>query len=235
MIKMGTSRKEVPIPLGDNIMTTNSTLANADWSVADLLERFGPIAHRRIRQNPPPGCATEQDVLDIHDREDRLYELVDGVLVEKAMGMQESFLAVLFVRLLGNYVDRLNLGFVLGADGMVRLAPGLIRIPDVSFISWNKFPNRRIPDWPMLQFAPDLAVEILSPSNTPKEMDHKVHDYFNLGVKLVWYVDPVKRTVQVITSSEQYTLLEGDQTLTGDPLLPGFVLPLKDLFASLEA
>ena len=64
-----------------------------EWTVADLLAHFGPIRHGRIRQDPPPGSATEQDVITIHDREQRLYELVDAVLVEKAMGVQESFLA----------------------------------------------------------------------------------------------------------------------------------------------
>jgi hypothetical protein len=95
--------------------------------VADLLAHFGPIAHRRIRQDPAPGTAVEQDVLDIHDREKRLYELLDGVLVEKAMGVQESFLAIVIAGLLGPFARLHDLGFVLGADGMARLAPGLVR------------------------------------------------------------------------------------------------------------
>jgi Uma2 family endonuclease len=215
-------------------MTTSPGMATGDWTVADLLAHFGPIAHRRIRQDPPPGRATEQDVLDIHDREKRLYELVDGVLVEKAMGIQESFLAVLLARLLGDFVDRHDLGFVLGADGMARLAPGLVRIPDVSFVSWRRVPNRRIPRVAMLGFAPDLAVEVLSPSNTPQEMTRKLHDYFGAGVRQVWYVDPVNRTVQVFTAGDQSTLVPEGHHLTGDPVLPGFVLSLHDLFAQLE-
>jgi Uma2 family endonuclease len=59
---------------------------------------------------------------------------------------------------------------VLGADGVAKLAPGLIRIPDVSFISWDHHPNRRVPALPFVPFAPDLAIEVLSPSNTAKEM-----------------------------------------------------------------
>jgi Uma2 family endonuclease len=159
--------------------------APAEWTVADLLAHFGPIAHRRVRQDPAPGSATEQDVLDIHDREKRLYELVDGVLLEKAMGIQESFLAVVIARMLGEFASRSDCGFVLGADGMARLAPGLVRIPDVSFISWQRVPNRRVPRVAMLDFAPDLAVEVLSPSNTPHEMERKLHDYFAAGVALV--------------------------------------------------
>lgn len=206
----------------------------SDWTVADLLAHFGPIVHRRIRQEPAPGTATEQDVIDIHEREDRLYELVDGVLVEKAMGVQESFLAILVARLLGDFVSRNDLGFVLGADGMARLAPGLVRIPDVLFVSWRQVPGHRVPRVAMLGFAPDLAVEVLSPSNTPQEMERKLQDYFTAGVRLVWYIDPVNRTVQVFTAVDQATLLQEHETLGGDPVLPGFVLTLRDLFAQLE-
>ena len=71
------------------------------WNVADLIEHLGRIPPQRIRVYPAPGTATEQDVIDIQDREDRLYELVDGVLVEKAMGFRESFLAVVHYPCIG--------------------------------------------------------------------------------------------------------------------------------------
>jgi Uma2 family endonuclease len=187
-------------------MAAPPTSVSRDWTVADLLAHFGPIAHRRIRHDPAPGNACEQDVLDIHDRESRLYELVDGVLVEKAMGIQESFLAVVIASLLRDFAARQDLGFVLGADGMAQLAPGLVRIPNVSFISWPCVPGRRIPRVAMLTFAPDLAVEVLSPSNTPQEMTRKLHDYFTAGVRLVWHVDPANRSVQVFTAVGQSTL-----------------------------
>jgi Uma2 family endonuclease len=205
-----------------------------DWTVADLLEHFGPIAHSRIRQHPAPGTATEQDVVDIQEHEDRLYELVDRVLVEKAMGVQESFLAALLVQLLGEFATRKDLGFVLGADGMARLEPGLVRIPDASFVSWRQLQNRRIPREAMLQFAPELAVEVLSPSNTPKEMNRKLRDYFTAGVRVVWFIDPIKRTAQVFTATDQSTVLDENQALKGDPVIPGFELSLRDLFARLE-
>jgi Uma2 family endonuclease len=214
---------------------TNSTGLTAEWTVADLLDRFGPILLRRIRQEPAPGSATEQDVIDIHDKEKRLYELVDGVLVEKTMGIQESYLAGFLVLLLGDFARRHGLGFVLGSDGMARLAPGLVRIPDVSFISWEQLPERQVPRIPMLRFAPRLAVEVLSPSNTPKEMERKLHDYFEAEVKLVWYVDPVQHTVRVFTAADQSQLLREDENLDGGGVLPGFVLPLKELFADLAS
>ncbi len=205
-----------------------------EWTAADLVERFGPIRLHRIRSHPAPGTATEQDVIDIHDREDRLFELVDGVLVEKAMGTHESVLAVALSALLRDFVKSTKSGFVLGADGMARLAPGLIRIPDVSFVSWDQLPNKIIPTGPMLDFAPQLAVEVLSASNTKREMDQKLVDYFEAGVELVWYVDPRARTVKLHSSPASFIGLEVGQTLAGGAALPGFSVDVKDLFAELE-
>ena len=107
-------------------------------TVADLLERFGPMPAGRIRTNPPPGTATEQDVIDIEEQESRLCELVDGVLVEKTVGIYESYLALRLGHFLSGFVERHRLGIVVGADGMMRLAADLVRIPDVSFVSWNQ-------------------------------------------------------------------------------------------------
>jgi len=201
------------------------------WTAADLVERFGPIPLWRIRLDPPPGMATEQDVIEIHDREDRLYELVDGILVEKTVGTYEAYLALLLGRLLGNFVADRKLGIVLGADGMMRLAPELVRIPDVSFISWDRLPGRKIPRTAVANLAPDLAVEVISKGNTQQEMDRKLVDYFTAGVRLVWYVYPVAREVRVYTAPDRFTVLQQDQTLDGGELLPGFRLVLRDFFA----
>src|SRR5262245_28568204 len=209
-------------------------LTAPEWTAADLVAHFGPIQLRRIRQDPAPGAATEQDVLDIYEREKRLYELVDGVLVEKAMGIQESFLAGLLVGLINNFARPQNPGFALGADGMARLKPGMVRIPDVSFIAWAQVPGRKVPRLAMLNFAPVLAVEVLSPSNTQQERDRKLQDYFATGVQVVWYIDDAHRTVQVFTAVDQSTTVREPAILTGDPVLPGFALPLQELFADLE-
>ena len=145
--------------------TVPLTPAVPDWTAADLVERFGPIPLWRVRMVPAPGTATEQDVIDIHDREKRLCELVDGVLVEKTVGIQESYLALLIGGLINEFLRASALGIALGADGMAKLSTGLIRIPDVSFVRWERFPGRVIPAVPFLESGPDLAVEVLSPSN----------------------------------------------------------------------
>jgi len=201
-----------------------------EWTVADLYRRFGPIAHSRIRQDPAPGTATVADVVRIHDREDRLYELVDGILLEKVMGLYESVLALVIGRLLGNFVAEHQLGVVAGADGMMEIAPDLVRIPDVSFIAWDRFPNRRMTRKPAPRLAPDLAVEVLSKGNTKKEMAEKLDDYFAAGVRLVWFVDPVKQTVQVHAGRQDSRTLRASQSLDGGDVLPGLVLPIRMIF-----
>ena len=85
-----------------------------EWTVADLQRRFGPIPFARIRQHPAPGTATEEDVLWLNDHEDRLYELVDGILVEKTVGLEESWIAGTVLALLKLHVEPKNLGFVTG-------------------------------------------------------------------------------------------------------------------------
>lgn len=211
-----------------------STTAVPELTLTDIARRFGPIPLRRIRLHPYP--ATEDDVAEIHDRENRLYELVDGILVEKDMGYREGFLAVVIAAALHNFVKPRNLGAVAGADGMMKLAPGLVRIPDVSFCTWDQFPNRQVQDTPVPNLHPDLAVEVLSRGNTDQEMDEKLRDYFTSGARLVWLVDPDPRTVLVFTTPDRSAArqLSVTDTLDGNHVLPGLAIPVRDLFAELD-
>ncbi len=203
----------------------------AVWTAVDLVARYGAIPLNRVRTNPPPGSATERDVVEIHDRENRLCELVDGSLLEKTMSSFESYLAVYIARLLAVFVEENRLGIILGADGMLRLARGLVRIPDVSFISWDRLPGRVFPREEIWSLAPDLAVEVISRGNTREEMEHKLLDYFTAGVRLAWYVYPTAGEVRVYESPEKFTTLTAQDTLDGGDVLPGFRLPLQTLFA----
>ena len=203
-------------------------------NLAVLLSRLG-VSARRVCANPPPGEATEKDVITLHDRTKRLYELVDGVLVEKIMSFPESALTCDLIKLLGYFLDKNPLGFLSGPDGAVRLMPGLVRIPDVSFIAWDQLPKRERPTDPIAGLAPALAVEVLSKGNTRKEMDRKVREYFRCGVRLVWLVALTSRTVQVYTAPDQSTTLTEDQTLDGCDVLPGLALPLRQVFAEVPA
>jgi Uma2 family endonuclease len=203
-------------------------------SLADLLEQLGGISPDRVRLCPPPGTATEQDVLEIEARENRVCELVDGVLVEKPMGYIESIVAIALARHLSNYVVPRNLGHVSGEAGMMKLFAGLVRIPDVAFASWQRFPNGKLAAEPIPDLAPDLAVEVLSPTNTPAEMERKRREYFDAGVKLVWIVDPRARSVTSYTSPDEHRDYLEEDTLDAGEVLPGFSLPLHDLFSELD-
>jgi Uma2 family endonuclease len=212
-------------------MATPATSSASVWTAVDLVARFGAISLDRVRTIPLPGLATERDVIEIHDRENRLCELLDGSLLEKTMGGYESYLAALVCRVLGEFVQKHDLGIVLGADGMLRLARGLVRIPDVSFISWQRLPGRVFPREDIWSLAPDLAVEIISHGNTNEEMDRKLHDYFAAGVRKVWYVYPEAGEVRLYADPGTYATLTSRETLDGGVLLPGFQLPLSSLFA----
>lgn len=203
-------------------------------TVSDLLERLGDIPAGRVLLKPTPGTATVQDVINIHDHAGRLCELVDGTLVEKAIGYSESALAGAICAALRAFVMPKKLGIVTGADGMLRLFPGLVRGPDVAFVSWRRIPAGRIPSEPIPLLAPSLAVEVLSKTNTPREMDRKRREYFKAGVELVWIVEPVTRTVDVYNSPTQFTTRHESDTLDGGEVLSGFTLSLKELFAELD-
>jgi Uma2 family endonuclease len=208
--------------------------APAMRTMADVLKRLGGVPLDRIRFHPPPGTASIQDVIDIEAREGKLCELIEGVLVEKIMGFTEGQLALWIGTLLNQFVQPRNLGIVTGADSTVELIPDLVRIPDVAFTSWDRIPGRRRPMQPVPRLVPDLAVEVLSTSNTPGEMAAKRTDYFNAGVSMVWEVDPDARTVTVYLSLTLTHTLTVTDTLDGQPVLSGFRLPLADLFGELD-
>jgi Uma2 family endonuclease len=205
-------------------------------NVGELLQRLGNIPPGRVRLRPPPGKATESDLLKAMARGDRLYELVDGTLVEKTMGLSESMLAGIILRRIGDFAETHDIGMPAGADGTVRLLQGLVRGPDVSFFSWEKLPGRVMPSTPVPDLAPDLAVEVLSENNTPQEMKRKLREYFLAGVRLVWIIDPVRRNADVYTRPDSPdATLTAKQSLDGGHVLHGFQLSLAELFARLPA
>ena len=207
----------------------------AIWrTVHDLLGELGGIDPSRILLNPAPGTATEADLIAANERRKTIFELIDGTLVEKGMGYKESVLAILLGGLLNAFVIPRNLGLISGADGSMRMFPGLVRVPDVAFASWDRIPGRRLPNGAIAGFAPELAIEILSRSNTKAEMARKRSESFQAGVLLVWEVDPVARTVAVYETADRPIMLDQTQTLDGGAVLPGFVLPLADLFGELD-
>jgi Uma2 family endonuclease len=198
-------------------------------TLADLLSRLGGIPLDRIRFHPAPGTATEQDVIDLAERDEGLFELVDQTLVQNPPGFMEAVIAAKITSQLDRFIEEQDLGITIGAGGPMRLSTGSIRIPDVSVVLWERLPGRKIPTEPIPTLAPDLAVEVLSLSNTPGEMARKLREYFAAGCGCVWMVDPRMKTVRIYDSPTTSVLLSGDEAVTAGSVLPGFRVSVEEI------
>lgn len=200
----------------------------------DLAARFGKMPAWRIRTNPAPGSATEADAIWIQTHEDRTCELIDGVLVEKDVSAEASLIGAYLLTLMNNFVRPRRLGFILGEQGLLRLSIGRLRAPDVSFIRRDQTPEGRFPTSPVPDLYPTLAVEVLSPGNTAREIDEKLADYFDAGCELVWIVDPKNKSIRVLTGREDERLVGTEGLLDGGAVLPGFSVPVGEIFAAVQ-
>jgi len=197
-------------------------------SMAEVVHDLGDIPLERIRAKPAPGTATEED---LEKAPKPICELIDGTLVEKAVGDRESLLAAEIIGVVRIHVRAGDLGVILGADGYFRLEGRQVRAPDVSFTPWSAFPNEAIPEEAYWAVAPALLVEVLSPKNTVAEIDRKLREFFAAGSRLAWVIDPRTQTAKVYTSPKRFKEIDATGTLSGGKILPGFKLPLADLFA----
>ncbi len=218
---MSVQVEEMPNEIEDEVAPTIRTLA-------DLIRDLGDIDPSRILMVPAPGTAKLADV------ERYECELIDGTLVRKAMGWLEALLATFIGRKLGNYAEDHDLGEVIGADGFFQVFEGGSRAPDISYIAYASLPGGKLPTKPVPALPPDICVEVLSPGNTVREMKRKRTEYFTSGVKLVWIVHPVKRTVTVYERDDQGTVLQATDTLDGGKVVPGFTLALSRVFGKLD-
>ncbi len=164
---------------------------------------------------------------------DLLYEVVGGQIVEKpAMGALESLLASLLSRLMANHAQENQLGRVV-SETLFLLDPalGLKRRPNLAFVSTERWPlRRRIPDTEAWEVIPDLAVEVISKTNTADQMAEKIEEYFRSSVRQVWVVYPGTSKVYIYDSATSVKILQVGDDLEGGSVLPGFRLALEDLF-----
>ncbi len=161
------------------------------------------------------------------ENKNRLFELIDGEIVEKVGSFTPSKLAIRIARHVGNFADEHDIGNVTGADGTYILSPRHHFMPDVGYISKERLPN----DPPReVQGPPDFAVEVKSPNDTKREMRKKAEDYLAFGTRLVWLVFPDDQEVEVYVPSEDVKTVKIDGVLSGGDVLPGFTLAVKDIF-----
>jgi Uma2 family endonuclease len=162
-------------------------------------------------------------------------EIHDGVLVEMSpSGKTSTRLAAYLLHLLSNYVFEHDLGHLAGADGGFILSedPYVLLSPDVAFIS-KDHPESR--DEGFYNHAPDLAVEVISPSERATDIDVKTQKYLDYGTRLLWVIYPKTQRVVVYTSGLQSgSTVDINGTLDGGDVLPGFTLSVRDIFAALD-
>lgn len=159
-------------------------------------------------------------------------ELVRGNLyVFPPPGGPHGRTATNLVVLLSNYVEPRALGWVF-ADNVGYQLLGLhstVRVPDLSFVRAGRLPDDGVEEG-LFKFAPDLAVEVLSPSERKKKIEEKLDDYRVSGTAMVCVVDPRRRTVMIVPSNGPRRLLNETDTFDGGDVIPGFICPVTDVF-----
>jgi Uma2 family endonuclease len=198
----------------------------------EFLHSIGDVPMSRVIFTPLPGTATEQDLLRFVEKDKRLCELIDGTLVEKPVGFEESQIGMNLGTALSNFVRPRKLGMIAGSDATIRMASGRIRLPDVSYVSYADIPGGIVPRESVPLIPPTIAAEVISETNTRAEMRQKIREYFASGSRLVWLIYPKTKTVSVFDSDsdEPSRILLGNEVLDGGNVLDGFVISLADLF-----
>src|SRR5712691_10677500 len=178
---------------------------------------------------------TSSTVLSRDD--DLLYEVVDEHVVELApMGAYEGWLATVLTEYLGRFVREHRLGravqevlFDLGAPVHRK------RRPDVAFVSYDRWPQQqRVPRTEAWEVVPNLAVEVVSPTDRADDLMNKIAEYFRAGVEGVWVVFPSQEQIHVYESPTSVRILTRADALRGEPVLPHFQLPVAALFDEVE-
>jgi Uma2 family endonuclease len=174
---------------------------------------------------------TAEEYAHLPDREDgHKDELVRGsVVCEPPPSFDHGATALRIARLLAELVERHDLGRVVGEAGfMLARGPDTVRGPDASFVSTERLAGHRGETF--FEGAPDLAVEVISPSSSMSSVAEKTRDYLAAGARLVWNVDPERATVTVHARDRRPAVLAGEDRLEGGDVLPGFSIPVRRLF-----
>ena len=170
------------------------------------------------------------------DRDGHRYEIVNGDLIDMGnSGAKHGYIAVILSSALFSVVLAQKLGAVFDSSTAFKMKNGNKRSPDISFFARERLQGVAELPAGYLEGAPDLVVEILSPNNTVEEIDNKVVEYFENGARLIWMINPRLQYVLVYRGArEPDRLLKSADSLDGEEVIPGFSLPLADLFQTLS-
>jgi Uma2 family endonuclease len=164
------------------------------------------------------------------------YEIVNGELIDMGnSGALHGYICSNLMILLGGYVQQQKLGAMFDSSTAFRMKNGNRRSPDISFFAKARLQGITTLPSGYLEGAPDLAVEVLSPGNTFEEIADKLEEYFQNGTRLAWVINPMQTYVMVYHSApEPEKLLRSIDSLEGEDIIPGFTLPVADLFQTLS-
>jgi Uma2 family endonuclease len=165
--------------------------------------------------------------ISLPENEDRLFEYIEGEIVEVVTNHYSSEVAANILIRLGTYVQARKLGHITGEAGGYQVGNNRY-LPDVGFISAGR--QSESSHETFNPNPPDLAVEVLSPTDKPRKVRTKIENYKAVGT-VVWLVDPEKKEVDVIIPGQPEKTLRLDDTVDGGDILPGFTLAVKDIFA----
>lgn len=161
-------------------------------------------------------------------------EVIQGDLVVSPAGIEHEDIGVRLILALGAFVKAHKLGIVVGSSAGYWMKNRDFVSPDVSFIAKGRLQGQKRPPKKFLDGAPDLAIEVLSPSDTVEALHDKIVDYFNNGCRLVWVINPEERVALVYHSAQPDQLLRAEDRLSGEDVVPGFSLPVNELFADFD-
>lgn len=161
-----------------------------------------------------------------------LHELVKGeLLTMPPPGFEHGTIGSKLHARMYFHAESLQLGTVVGEAGFIlEHDPDTVRAPDVAFVGNAKLQQFGIPK-KYFPTAPDIAVEVISPSDIYVEVDEKVEQWLNAGAQAVWVLNPRRKSVTVHVAGQNPVILKGTDTLSGDVAFPGFSMPVSDIFA----
>jgi Uma2 family endonuclease len=188
----------------------------------------------QVETPPKQKILTDAEFMALN-RDGHRYEIVNGELIDMGnSGAKHGYVCSILMILLGGYVHIQKLGAMFDSSTAFKMKSGNKRSPDVSFMAKERLQGLDdLPDG-FLEGAPDLAVEILSPSNTVEEIHNKLVEYFENGSRLVWVIHPKEQYVLVYRSAQEPDrLLKSADSLDGEDIVPDFTLAVAELFQKL--
>lgn len=197
------------------------------WEVNDMVTQLA----QKKSNNVTNGLITADELLHMVDV--GRCELVKGEIIQMTPpGWEHGNVAMEIGRLLANHVRLYRLGKVTAAETGFIIArnPDTVRAPDAGFIAKERVPRQGVPKQ-YVPFAPDLAVEVMSPDDRWNKVKTKVREWLDAGTRMVWVVNPKRRTVHVARPKQPERVLRENDILSGEDVVIGFEVTVKELFS----